>query len=380
MDNQEMQFADPAWRPSQQPVGAKPDPREQDNLPPINDFSYAQPQEQIISPSQGEKINTGGPSYETGYRGYTGQQVGGTRFRPQQRRWRGPWAWLILAFLIIVLINGLSRAGSSIPSFGSPNIDFGNKGQFFDRHKPFRDSQTFSVGSHPTVNINDPVGTVTIQTDPNANANEVTIQTTRQFDGGSNDLNGPQISNGGNTITVNVNGNANSDFFSKGVDLVVTVPSGSDLNLTTSGDINVSGISGQMSLTTTGSGVITLSQASLNGDSSLTTVDGSINIQDTTLSGQTTLKSASGDVTFAGSLSPQGTYHFESNSGAVSVTLPGNSSFHTNASTNSGSISSDFPEVKTSNNSTVGSGDVGNPPYANLDIKTDSGSIDIHQG
>ncbi len=389
MDDQEMQFADPAWQPSQQSAGNHPQLQEQHALPPpMNDPLYPQQQEQFVPPSQYEKVDTGGTSYETGYRGFNGytnnsQQIGTSR--PQLRKKRGPWAWIIVGIIILLLINGFAQANHSPPL--SPPF-YSN----FDNRAPSigdQISQSYNIGVHPTITIADPLGNINVQVDPNAH--EVTIQANRQINGSQHDLNSNNLndlqvntvpSNNGDTLTVNVVDNTQPDLSSRSVDFVVTVPSSADLNLTTtSNDITVNGISGHMTLATD-SGNINLSQATLTGESSLNTNSGSIEARQTTLGGHSIFKSDSGDVTFDGSLNSQGLYHFESNSGTVDVTLPNNSSFHTHATTNSGSIDSDFPEVKISspdNNSTVATGDVGNAPSATLDIKTDSGTISIHQ-
>src|ERR1700730_6550059 len=288
MDDQEMQFADPAWKPTQQSADNHPQLQEQYALPPpVNDSLYPQPQEQFVPPSQYEKVNSGGTSYETGYRGFIGytnnsQQIGTSR--PQLRKRRGPWTWIILGIIVLLLINGLNQ--THFPDSFSPRSHFG-----FDNQAPSisdQISQSYNVGDHPTVTIADPLGNINVQVDPNAH--EVTIQANRQINGSQRDLDSNNLddlqvntvpSNSGDTLTVNVVDNTQPDLSSRSVDFVVTVPSSADLNLTTtSNDITVDGKTKHMTLATD-SGNINLAQTTLTGESSLNTNSGSIDVQET---------------------------------------------------------------------------------------------------
>src|SRR5215467_10178123 len=98
---------------------------------------------------------------------------------------------------------------------------------------------------------------------------------------------------------------------------------------------------------------------------------------------QSILKTDTGSVTFEGTIDPKGLYQFETNTGSVDVTLPGNSSFHLDASTDTGSINSDFPGVNVQHSNFTGgnvNSDVGSSPGATVTLKTDTGSISLHQG
>src|SRR5260370_37716570 len=125
MSNQEMQFADPDWKPSQQ-LDTKTNPQEQEvyNPQPINADSREQNQWTAAPPA---------PPQQEGYPGlrpYTGpepgqMQGGNFRQRPYRRRGRGPWFWIILAIIIISLMSGGFR------SFSGPGFD----------HNPFNQGQ-----------------------------------------------------------------------------------------------------------------------------------------------------------------------------------------------------------------------------------------------
>src|SRR6266566_5650026 len=100
MSNQEMQFADPDWKPSQQlDPKTSPGEREASNPQPIN-TDYREQNQWRAAPTQQEGY--------TGLRPYASpppQQMQGGNFRPRyRRRGRGPWFWIILAIIIVSLM------------------------------------------------------------------------------------------------------------------------------------------------------------------------------------------------------------------------------------------------------------------------------------
>ncbi len=191
MSNQEMQFADPDWKPSQQ-LDTKTNPQEQEvyNPQPINADSREQNQWTAAPPA---------PPQQEGYPGlrpYTGpepgqMQGGNFRQRPYRRRGRGPWFWIILAIIIISLMSG---------GFGSRGgFDFGR-----DRfgNAPIEKPQDFLVSGQPTIVINDTNGNVQVNVGKN---NDVVIQPINgnNLFGNPNSIQ-PNISQNGNTINASV--------------------------------------------------------------------------------------------------------------------------------------------------------------------------------
>src|SRR5260370_7994283 len=86
------------------------------------------------------------------------------------------------------------------------------------------------VGAHPTLVVNDDVGTIHI----NAGGNSVTVQATEHNNGFWGNPNDAQVnySQNGDTVTVNACVKANLGFFSTdSVDLNITVPSTADFQL-----------------------------------------------------------------------------------------------------------------------------------------------------
>ena len=300
MSNQEMQFADPDWKPSQQlDTNTNPQEREVYNPQPINTDYREQTRWRDTPPSPPQQEGY------TGLRPYPGpapQQMQGGNFRQRQyrRRGRGPWFWIIIAIIIISLMSG---------GFGSRGHFGFDNNRFSNGPSPMEKPQDFMVNGQPTVMINDTSCDIQVTV---GSTSDVMIQAVNNnnFLGNSNDIQ-PNYSQNGNTINANVQGS---------VDLQVTVPQGAILQLKTdSGDINVTGVDGQMTLTT--------------------------------------------------------------NSGTVDLTVPSNTPFHVDATTNSGSI--DIPGVTVNSSGTRASGDVGGSSSQQgekLIINTGSGDINLHQG
>jgi Toastrack DUF4097 len=344
MSDQEMQFADPDWKPSQQ-LDKNNDQQEQEAFTPqpINN-EYREQNKWGSAPSSL-------PQQEgyTGLRPYAGpvpgqMQGGNYRQRPYTRRGRGPWFWIILAFIIFGLISGGSRFSSGFGYGNGPDFNHGpfNQKQFVGQ------SYDYTVTGQATIVINDPNGNVTVTQGP---SNDVNIQSVdgNSFPGNPNDIK-QGISQNGNTITATI---------PDSVDLQVTVPSGANLSLNTGpGNINVSGVNGQMTLVTT---------------------DGGIDAANDVLSGTSTITTNTGDINFNGTISSGGNYQFTTTSGTVTVALPSSPAFHVVATTNSGSIN--IPGVQNNSSGTQATGNVGaNSPVqeTNVTMKSDSGDMNLN--
>ncbi len=365
MSNQEMQFADPDWKPTQQlDKKASPQEREAYRPQPINADPHEQQQWRAAqaAPPQQERY-AGLPPYA----GVAPQQMQGRDFRQPQyrRRGRGPWFWIICAIILISLMSG---------GLGFPHTRFGNS--------PIGEKLLhYTVKGQPTIVINDANGAIHVVVG-NSN-NDVTIQSVGQnnFFGDPNDIQ-VKYNQDGNTISANAQENGPGS-----VDLNVTVPQGTILQLNTdSGDISVNGVDGQMTLTTN-SGSINASNDVISGSSTITTNSGDITAKQTALNGQEKVSTSSGDINFAGTIGTSGSYQFQTDSGSVNLSVPSASAFHVDASTPSGSINSDFPGVNVQNNNSGSGaqahGDVGGSSQgqgATVTITTGSGDINLqHQ-
>jgi hypothetical protein len=253
MSNQEMQFADPDWKPSQQ-LDTNNNQQEQEvyTPQPINN-DYREQNKLSSAPSS----FTQQEEY-TGLRPYAGPipgQMQGSNYRQRSysRRGRGPWFWIILAFIIFSLISGGSRLSSGFGSRVGPGFEHGP----FNQKPVMAQNYDYKVNGTATIVINDPNGNVTVTESP-SNTSTVSIQAVQDNGpfGNSNDIQ-PNISQQGNSITANVqNGQQGS------VDLNITMPENANLNLSTdSGNINFDG-----TLSTTGTNHFQTN----NGDITLT--------------------------------------------------------------------------------------------------------------
>jgi len=356
MSNQEMQFADPDWKPSQK-LDAKTGTQEQETFipEPINADSRER-WNAAPPPPPRQEMYTGLPPYA----GATPRQPVRGQYRqgPYRRGGRGIWFWVILAFIIISLMGG--GFGSAFNRFGDGNR-FGSPG-FNGPQSIVESPRVFHVSGTPTVVINDDNGTVIVQS--SGNTGSVTIQDTKiagPFGGPNNSQVSSSLSPDGNTINVNVQNSGQGS-----VALTVMVPQGTSLQLnTSSGDITVDGVSGQVALQTD-SGNVSATNDTFSGTSTIKTNSGDVGLSQTTLSNAATISTQSGDINF---------------------TVPADSAFHLSASTNSGSINTpDFPNVKVQNNNSgsggTANGNVGNASQgqgATVTLTTYSGDINVHQ-
>jgi hypothetical protein len=341
-----MQFADPAWQPPQQ-RGINMAAQQQGPLPqPVNVDTYEQPQWQYASsPQQSEEPYAHSGSYTEGYRA---QSSSGIPLRTGQQKRRSPWFWIVLALIIFSLLGGAFRMNVDRPYDIPHPYNFPHM-RMSEHFKPDGNAQQYPVGIHPTIVIADPHGSITVNT--GGPTGFVTVQTLGRD---QESLPSTTFNSGEDSLQIAVDSSPWSQ-----TDLEVTVSDEADLVIrTNSGDIDVTGVNGQVNLTSD-TGTITLSQVSLARNSSVST--------------------NSGDIRFDGAIDPNGSYQFRSESGSVDVTLPPDTSFHAAVTTN-GSFNSDFLEVKSLPSGGTITGNVGNAPRANVMIKTDSGSINLNKG
>jgi hypothetical protein len=344
MDNQEMQFADPAWRP----------PHERDSNAPVQNQPLYVPEPINKSPDnqmQWEAAPTQQSYMDTPYAGYRDYQVSPLQSsppytRPQQRKHGNPFIWIIVAFIIIMMM-GSAFSRMTFNSFRTPP----HIPRYHHMHNSSIPPQQFSVDDHPTIVINDPYGSVHIHAGgPTA---LVTVETDQEERG---DV-APLISQSDkNTFTISVDSAGDAEE----VDLDVTVANEADITVQTNdGDIEVDNVNGQLSLTS---------------DS------GTINASQVTLEGKSTLLNNFGSISFDGTIAPNSTSRFQAISGSIDVRLPQDASFHGDVITNSGSFNSDFPEVRIqSPDAHEAHGNVGNDSRAAVTIISDSGSIDLQK-
>jgi hypothetical protein len=379
MNEQEMQFADPDWKPTGQTsvqdetvVTSAGAPRHVNNKFNVNSYDT----------SQSASIS----SYKQGYRSQPRQEHGPYILPVTQQVSQSPvgaahrhsrwWIWLIVIFVFVSLISGMS--GGYRPSYNGP-FSGRSGGMPIPRQMPQQAYKYVPLPDLSQIQINDAFGSVNVSVgDPGSK--EIVVSTYDQDNNGV----GFVEKNGVLTVTLNSPSDGNGD-------LTVTLPpSQAALNLTTTStnDIEINNYSGQVTAKTDG-GAITLSNDTLTGHSSISTNSGNIDLElgsvvgpatitsntgtiwlqnQGSLSGQVTVSTGgNGDITFNGSLDQNGNYQFSTDSGNIDLTLPGNTSMNIQNSVGAGgSYQSDFPPTN------------GLSPQASVGVKTNSGTIAIH--
>jgi DUF4097 and DUF4098 domain-containing protein YvlB len=300
--------------------------------------------------------------------------------RPVQPAQR-PWRWLGLSLILLVIIFGGLASATILLTHDVSS------------------TRSFTVGNQPKLALT--ANSADIHVVSGA-ANQMTVVAHRRVFVGDNDPIPVHygLSSDQNTLTVSSDEERGFSFgfsFSLGINFEVTVPSQTVLDVqTSSGDITAQGVNNQMSLTTS-SGTITtdggrgqiilktssgnITASNISGQMTLSTSSGSVTATNASASGNSSFKTSSGDITYRGSLAPGGTYDFHDSSGSIDLTLPGNAALQVQAVTQSGSIDSDFSEVRVLDNSSgaLASGTVGSAPYALVTAQTSSGDIHLHK-
>jgi hypothetical protein len=318
---------------------------------PVTPSLHEQPREWLAPPFF---VPTQRPYTGPGFYYYPDSGLLFNRAGPARRK-SSPWPWVILT-LVLVMVLGIGITfllvplGYSIPGFTNTVTEA---------------PHSFTVGAHPAIVINNDVGTIHVRA--GGAGSEVTIQATKHTallsDVNATDVRFTQ-NRTNNIISVDVVRLSSVNLFTApSVDIDATVPSAADLHLqTNTGGIDVTGISGQLSLSSK-TGSLAATQAVLTAGSQLSTNTGS--------------------VTFEGAIGPQGSYQFVTTTGSVNVTLPASPAFHVDASSTTGSVWTDFPDLMVQHPSLTSSemhGDVGSTPQATVTLRTNTGSVSLHRG
>ncbi|GCE25884.1 hypothetical protein KDA_13680 [Dictyobacter alpinus] len=184
-----------------------------------------------------------------------------------------------------------------------------------------------------------------------------------------------------------VNARIQPDFLfagSRGVDIDVAVPQTADVEAyTATGNITVTGPVGQISArTNTGSldvenstGRIMLQADTgsivahnFKGHLMLATRQGDIETRQVQLSNQSSVEVGSGAITFNGSLDRNGSYHFTTTNGPISLTLPADAAFHLSIEDTSGPVKNEFGHLS-----------YGRAPQAQVIIRTQRDAVSVYK-
>ncbi len=295
----------------------------------------------------------------------------------EQRRRRNSWFALLLALLSIPLIivglgililAGATIAGVTLLGLTILLLVAGvglliAAGVYFVLSTVRVETRRFSVSGHPRILVNNEVGTIHVNA--GSDVNTVTVQTKRHTQRFGKAANKSRVryeqQDNGNEISARVERVLMPGInLPQSIDFDITVPGNTDLELTTSvGDIWVTGISGQLSL---------------QSDT------GSIYVRNGLLTENSLLKTSLGSVNFHEAIDPHGTYQFVTETGSINVTLPDDTAFELDASTNLGSITTVVPGMTMAyrTNREV-HGDAGFPPRPSLKLRSITGSVSVSE-
>jgi Putative adhesin len=295
-------------------------------------------------------------------------------------RGRNRWFWPGVSLLLLVAIFGGLATASVLLSHEVTS------------------TKTVNVGSAPRLILTSQVGSVHIVDGP---AGQIQVVMRQRVLQGNQVL--PvhfDLSPDGITLTITSNQkpgvSVNLIDYNTGVNFTISVPGQTALDIhTDSGDITSQGITGQMTLTTSsgnvstdgGSGQITLASSSgdisasnVSGRLQLSTSSGDVTATTASATSDSTFHTDSGDITYRGALIAGASFGFDTSSGDVSLTLSSSSSFQMRASTDSGSIDSQFSSLSVlsgDGSGAVANGVAGSPPYAQISIQVSSGDIHL---
>ena len=215
----------------------------------------------------------------------------GQKIYPPSPRRRRRLRVMVFVIVLLALLSGVGYLSSSV--FSKTSI---------------LPQQSFLVSDTPTLVINGPVGSVKIH---RGNYNSIVINAAEH----SGLFSSPNTADvtvapepGSNSFAV-LTEDGGSIFDHKTVDLDITLPATSNIRAVIPvGSLDINGISGQMNLDM---------------------YAGTLHVENGIIEGQSTFKNDAGEITFNGALASNGSYDFEDNTGAITLTLPSNSSFVT---------------------------------------------------
>ena len=307
------------------------------------------------------------PLSSPGYSSYAGndpyaKMTAYSPYKRQRRGWGCLWGTLIL---VLVVSLGIGLFIYAFKSFSIPTLYTGTSSS--GSQAQVSNTVTFTVSTQPTIIINNSTGFVHIHAGKDA-THVIAGVVNPQF--GSSSPSFTQ-SNGGSVLTYN-----EGDISADGLDL--TVPQTTNLQIE-SEDIEVTGVSGQMSLTAS-SGAIKLIQCTLSGQSKLDSNGDPIFALEDSLGGQVTVNNNGGPITFSGVITSNGKYTFDNNGGGIDITLPRNAIFHLDVTGIIDAFASDFPGIAAPDaNSGEIHQDVGRSPSAVLSLSINGGPVILHQ-
>jgi DUF4097 and DUF4098 domain-containing protein YvlB len=180
------------------------------------------------------------------------------------------------------------------------------------------------------------------------------------------------VSQDGNTITLEAKVHSGWSIGNRGADIVITAPASTDVDLTSSnGMVSVEGIEGSGRLATS-NGMVSLKD--VKGDFEGTTSNGRAELQGVT--GEFDVETSNGDISFSGNFTAGSSNKLVTSNGKVDVELLGTPSLELDASTSNGDITCEFPITATVTGDDQLVGTIGDGE-ADLLISSSNGDVTI---
>ena len=199
-----------------------------------------------------------------------------------------------------------------------------------------------------------------------------------------------EVSQDGNTITVEAEIDQGWFINNVGVDITITTPVNTDVELETSnGMISLDGVEGTGTLKTSNGRIVLenvkgdfdgrtsngkIEVETMEGNAFLRTSNGGLDLQEVT--GEIDAETSNGGISYSGDMIPGGDNRLETSNGNVNVELLGTPSVKLDASTSNGDVTSELPITATTTSDehligTIGDGEAG------LYIRTSNGNVMI---
>jgi hypothetical protein len=175
----------------------------------------------------------------------------------------------------------------------------------------------------------------------------------------------PQIRVTGDQVTISNDWqeSLNNGVTRRQLEVTIVIPSGSSLTVKM------------------GAGRLVINET--QGDLSINIGAADVELRQVEVERQLDVQTGAGRITYEGAVVPNAAYSFKTGAGAITLSLPANSSFHLNASSNVGNVTCDFElSGDSGGGNLVGKrvqGDVGPSPTATLDLTSAVGQIDIRR-
>ena len=266
-----------------------------------------------------------------------------------------PTIWAVLLGAVLLLVTGCG------------GVTFTWDSEESDEPVEIRDD-SFAVGPSPRLLVTSFNGRVTVNPSSD-NTIRVQARLTRA------DRADYEVRQDGNTVEVKaemkwlVGKTVGRD---PGVDVEVTAPSSTSMELTTSnGMIELRGINKSGTLRTSNGKIV---MEDISGDFSAHTSNEAIEVA--AFSGTVDLDTTNGRISFSGELIPGGRNEMRTSNGDVDVTLQGTRSVRLDATTSSGTVISKLPLLATSTEDNRLAGTIGDGE-ADLTIHTSNGSVTV---